>query len=43
MANKSLNISIRMATIMGVFLALAETVRRSNQIFDRTATGDPTT
>lgn len=27
---------MRMATIMGVFLPLAETVRRSNQIFDLT-------
>jgi hypothetical protein len=36
MANKPLKISIRMATIMGMFLPLAETVRRSNQIFDPT-------
>lgn len=36
MENKPLKTSIRMATIMGVFLPLAETVRRSNQIFDLT-------
>jgi hypothetical protein len=36
MENKSLKTSIRMASIMGVFLPLAETVRRSNQIFDLT-------
>jgi len=36
MNNKFLNISMRMAAIMGVFLPLAETVRRSNQIFDLT-------
>ncbi|RUT02331.1 hypothetical protein DSM107010_63070 [Chroococcidiopsis cubana SAG 39.79] len=34
MENKPLKISLRMATIMGVFLPLAETVRRSNQIVD---------
>lgn len=36
MDNKPLKISVRMATIMGVFLPLAETVRRSNQLFDLT-------
>ncbi|MBW4619005.1 MAG: hypothetical protein KME17_06565 [Cyanosarcina radialis HA8281-LM2] len=36
MADKPLKISMRMATIMGVFLPLAETLRRSNQIFDPT-------
>lgn len=36
MGNKPLKISMRMATIMGIFLPLAETVRRSNQIFDLT-------
>lgn len=36
MENKPLKISLRMATIMGVFLPLAETVRRSNQIVDLT-------
>ena len=36
MENKPLKTSIRMATIMGVFLPLAETVRRANQIFDLT-------
>lgn len=36
MKNKPLKISTKMATIMGVFLPLAETVRRSNQIFDLT-------
>ena len=36
MKNKPLKISLRMATIMGIFLPLAETVRRSNQISDLT-------
>ncbi|KJH69996.1 hypothetical protein [Aliterella atlantica] len=36
MGNKPLKISMRMAVIMGIFLPLAETVRRSNQIFDLT-------
>lgn len=36
MGNKPLKISMRMAMIMGVFLPLAETVRRSNQISDLT-------
>jgi hypothetical protein len=36
MGNKPLKISMRMATIMGIFLPLAETVRRANQIFDHT-------
>ena len=36
MENKLLKISMRMAAIMGVFLPLAETLRRSNQIFDLT-------
>jgi hypothetical protein len=36
MENISLKISMRMATIMGIFLPLAETVRRSNQILDLT-------
>jgi hypothetical protein len=36
MRNNSLKISIRMATIMGVFLPFIETVRRSNQILDPT-------
>ena len=34
MKRKSLNISLKMAIIMGIFLPLAETVRRSNQILD---------
>jgi hypothetical protein len=36
MENKSLKISVKMATIMGLFLPLAETARRSNQILDLT-------
>ncbi|NJK47935.1 hypothetical protein HC931_06945 [Candidatus Gracilibacteria bacterium] len=36
MENKPLKISMRMATIMGIFLPLSETVRRSNQILDPT-------
>jgi hypothetical protein len=36
MNSKALNISTKMATIMGIFLPLAETVRRSNQLFDLT-------
>jgi hypothetical protein len=36
MKTNSLKISIRMATIMGVFLPFIETVRRSNQILDPT-------
>ena len=36
MENKPLKTSVRMAKIMGVFLPLAETVRRSNQISDLT-------
>jgi uncharacterized membrane protein HdeD (DUF308 family) len=34
MKNKPLKISMQMAMIMGIFLPLAETVRRSNQILD---------
>ena len=34
MLNKSLKISTRMALVMGIFLPLAETVRRSNQILE---------
>ena len=34
MNRKSLNISLRMAIIVGIFLPLAETVRRSNQLLD---------
>ena len=34
MKRKSLNTSLKMAIIMGIFLPLAETVRRSNQILD---------
>jgi hypothetical protein len=34
MENNSLKISMRMALFMGVFLPLAETLRRSNQLFD---------
>lgn len=33
-SKKSLKISTKMAIIMGIFLPLAETVRRSNQLFD---------
>lgn len=36
MRNKALKISVRMAAVMGVFLPLAETVRRSNQLLDLT-------
>ncbi len=36
MKNNSLQISVRMATIMGLFLPLVETIRRSNQILDPT-------
>jgi hypothetical protein len=36
MENKSLNTSLKMATIMGIFLPLAETLRRANQILDLT-------
>ena len=36
MKNNYLKISIRMATIMGIFLPFIETVRRSNQILDPT-------
>lgn len=36
MKNKPLKTSMRMATVMGVFLPLVETVRRSNQLFDLT-------
>jgi hypothetical protein len=36
MKTNPLKISIRMATIMGVFLPFIETVRRSNQILDPT-------
>ncbi|NJM68190.1 MAG: hypothetical protein HC851_22260 [Acaryochloris sp. RU_4_1] len=35
--NKLLKISVRMATIMGIFLPLAGTVRRSNQILELTS------
>jgi uncharacterized membrane protein HdeD (DUF308 family) len=34
--NKPLKISTKMAVIMGIFLPLAETVRRSNQLSDLT-------
>lgn len=34
--NKPLNQSVKMAVVMGVFLPLAETVRRSNHILDLT-------
>lgn len=34
MENNSLKISIRMALFMGIFLPLAETLRRSNQLLD---------
>ncbi len=33
---QSLNISVKMAIIMGIFLPLAETVRRVNQLLDLT-------
>ncbi|MGL5806238.1 MAG: hypothetical protein ACRC11_12490 [Xenococcaceae cyanobacterium] len=36
MENKPLKTSAKMAVIMGVFLPLAETVRRANQILDLT-------
>jgi hypothetical protein len=36
MENRSLKSSVAMAIIMGIFLPLAETVRRVNQIFDLT-------
>ncbi|BDA71529.1 hypothetical protein CAL7716_056950 [Calothrix sp. PCC 7716] len=36
MANQALKISVKMAVVMGVFLPLAETVRRSNQLLDLT-------
>jgi hypothetical protein len=36
MNNKSLNISVKMAIGMGIFLPLAETLRRSNQLLDAT-------
>jgi hypothetical protein len=36
MNNKYLKISIRMAIIMGIFLPIAETIRRANQILDLT-------
>ena len=36
MVNKSLKASANMAVIMGICLPLAETIRRSNQIFDAT-------
>ncbi len=36
MESKSLKTSVTMATVMGVFLPLAETVRRANQLFDLT-------
>ena len=34
MKDKSLQVSTKMAVIMGIFLPLAETVRRSNQLLD---------
>ncbi|MDJ0691562.1 MAG: hypothetical protein QNJ41_24040 [Xenococcaceae cyanobacterium MO_188.B32] len=34
MKTKPLTISVKMAEIMGVFLPLAETVRRANQLLD---------
>jgi hypothetical protein len=34
MENKLLKISVRMALFMGIFLPLAETIRRSNQLLD---------
>lgn len=36
MENKPLNASVNLAIAMGIFLPLAETVRRSNQLFDLT-------
>lgn len=36
MENNSLKISMRMALFMGIFLPLAETLRRSNQLLDPT-------
>ncbi len=36
MKNNSLKISMKMAIIMGLFLPLVETIRRSNQILDPT-------
>lgn len=36
MENRALKTSATMAMVMGIFLPLAETVRRSNQIFDFT-------
>lgn len=34
MENKPLKASMKLAIVMGIFLPLAETVRRSNQLFD---------
>jgi hypothetical protein len=34
MANKALQLSARMAVLIGIFLPLAETLRRSNQLLD---------
>jgi len=36
MENKPLKASVNLAVVMGIFLPLAETVRRSNQLFDLT-------
>jgi hypothetical protein len=36
MESKSLKTAVTIAIVMGVFLPLAETVRRANQIFDFT-------
>jgi hypothetical protein len=36
MKNKALTTSVRMAVVMGIFLPLAETFRRSNQLLDPT-------
>jgi hypothetical protein len=36
MENKPLKASVKLAIVMGLFLPLAETVRRSNQLFDLT-------
>jgi uncharacterized membrane protein YdcZ (DUF606 family) len=36
MVNDPMKISVRMALVMGIFLPLAETVRRSNQLLDPT-------
>jgi hypothetical protein len=36
MENKPLKASVNLAIVMGIFLPLAETVRRSNQLFDLT-------